>query len=155
MDRSKTVATAKSATRRRHANGQPHLEGFSVLYAPGAGRDWPIRTNQTRLSARALQLAWDQSPIPGRHQRTAIRPYLAPLGLDCGPQNNSVTHRWGRGSIRDAPRQGSDRHGRHMILRGDGSNLDVRRDLVGPIASVESRNFTVVTDPEEVAGLVR
>lgn len=32
MDRSKSVATAKSAARRRYATGQPRHEGFSVLY---------------------------------------------------------------------------------------------------------------------------
>ena len=40
-------------------------------------------------------------------------------------RKNLVTYRRAPGDIRDAARQGSDGHGRHTILRGDGANLDV------------------------------
>jgi len=44
-----------------------------------------------------------------RHARRVVR-------------KNSVTRSKARGSIRDAIRRGSDWHGLHMILRGDGAN---------------------------------
>jgi hypothetical protein len=76
-------------------------------------------------------------------------------------RKNRVTHRQVRGNIGDAVRQGSTWHGRRMILRGDGANLDAgsRDRWTGDLGrldpapcadarycSEESRNSALIVD---------
>jgi hypothetical protein len=108
MDRTKSFATAKSAARRRHANGRPRHEECSV--------------NQTELQyrLRALQLAWDQSPIPGRHRAHRNTNVRQRLELVTEPLLVSVEERLGS-------REAEGRHQLRMVMREQGGVPAVAR----------------------------